>query len=366
MLVAGPITLRMELPDMSCGRVATGIAVGLTGAGGVALGGYALRNTTYAETARRAVDRAGFVEKATLATGKALHYAEGPTNGPALLLVHGQMVDWTNYWPALPELAQHFHVFAVDCYGHGGSAHARDRYTNLAMGRDLAHFIREVVGQPAFVSGNSSGGLLAITIAVEAPDLVRGLVLEDPPLFSSLNPRFPTTAGYDLARSAHAYLASGETDFASWYVRDSSMTKLFGALGQRMVASALAQRDRGESIRWWYLPPMINEIYRRLDRYDPEFGESFFTGRWHDGFDHADALARLNVPTVLIHADWQLDPRNGTLLGAMDDQDAARARSLIDGVDFRRLHALHAVHFAKPHMFNSVVIEQAKRVRPAL
>lgn len=323
-------------------------------------GGYALRNTTYADGARRAVDRVGFVE-----TGTALHYAEGPANGPALLLIHGQMVDWTNYWPALPELTKHFHVFAVDCYGHGASARAPQRYTNLALGRDLAHFLREVVGQPAYVSGNSSGGLLAIAIALEAPDLIRGLVLEDPPLFSSVNPRFPTTAGYDLARSAHAFLASGETDFAAWYVRDSSMTKLFGALGQRMVATALAQRRRGDTIRWWYLPPMINEIYRRLDRYDPEFGEAFFTGRWHDGFDHADALARLRVPTVLIHADWQLDPRDGTLLGAMDDQDAARARALITGVDFRRLHALHAVHFAKPRLFNSIVIELAQRAHRA-
>ncbi|MGB7961664.1 MAG: alpha/beta hydrolase [Propionicimonas sp.] len=344
---------------MSSGRIAGWSAVALAGAGGVAVGGYALRNTTYAATARRAVDRSGFVEKTSQVDGATLHYAEGPANGPPLLLVHGQMVDWTNYLPALPELARHFQVFAVDCYGHGGSARVPQRYTNLAMGRDLAHFLRVVIGEPAYVSGNSSGGLLAITIALEVPGLVRGLVLEDPPLFSSVNPRFPTTAGYDLARSAHAFLASSEADFASWYVRDSSMTKLLGGLGQRMVHSALARRGRGESIRWWYLPPMINEIYRRLDRYDPEFGEAFYTGRWHDGFDHADALARLKVPTVLIHADWQLDPRDGTLLGAMDDQDAARARSLIKDVDFRRLHALHAVHFAKPHLFNSVVIELA-------
>ncbi len=344
---------------MPSGRVAAWTAVALAGAGGVAVGGYALRNTTYAETAWLAAERSGFVEKTTHVTGPALHYAEGPANGPALLLIHGQMVDWTNYLPALPELAKHFHVFAVDCYGHGGSARTPERYTNLAMGHDLALFLREVVGKPAYVTGNSSGGLLAITIGLEAPDLVRGLVLEDPPLFSSVNPRFPTTAGYDLARSAHAFLASGETDFASWYVRDASLIKVFGSLGRRMRDTALAQRSRGEKIRWWYLPPMINEMFRCLDRYDPEFGEAFYTGRWHEGFDHADALASLNVPTVLIHADWQLDPRDGTLLGAMNDDDAARACSLIKGVDFRRLHALHAVHFFKPHLFNSVLTEQA-------
>lgn len=344
---------------MLLGRLAW-TAVGLAGTAGAAVGGYALRNTAFAQIARRAVDRCGFVEKTTQVAGPAIHYAEGPVNGPALLLIHGQMVDWTNYLPALPELAKHFHVFAIDCYGHGGSARVKERYTNLAMGKDLALFLRRVVGVPAFVTGNSSGGLLAITIGLEAPDLVRSLVLEDPPLFSSVNPRFPSTAGYDLARSAHAFLASGESDFASWYVRDNAMIRMFGPLGRRMSETALAQRSRGEAIRWWYLPPMINEIYRRLDKYDPEFGEAFYTGRWHDGFDHAGSLARLEVPTVLIHADWQLDPRDGTLLGAMDDDDAARARSLIKGVDFRRLHALHAVHFAKPHLFNAVLIQQAQ------
>lgn len=340
---------------MRRGRAA-GAGVALAG---VAVGGCALRNLTYAAASRRAADRAGFVEKTTYVSGAALHYAEGPANGPALLLIHGQMVDWTNYLPALPELARHFHVFAVDCYGHGESARAPERYTNVAMGCDLALFLRRVVGGPAYVSGNSSGGLLAITVGLEAPALVRGLVLEDPPLFSSVNPRFPTTAGYDLARSAHAFLASGETDFPSWYVRDNAMITAFGPLGRRMAATALALRGQGKAIRWWYMPPLINEIYRRLDRYDPDFGEAFYTGRWHDGFDHADALSHLQVPTILIHADWRLDPRDGTLLGAMTDDDAARASSLIHGGDLRRLHATHAVHFAKPHLFNTVLIQQA-------
>lgn len=343
---------------MRRGRVAGTIAGALAGASAAAVGGYATRNLTYAVATRRAADRAGFVEKTTEVSGAALHYAEGPANGPALLLIHGQMVDWSNYLPALPELAQHYHVFAVDCYGHGESARVPEQYTNVAMGRDLALFLRTVVGGPAYVSGNSSGGLLAITIALEAPDLVRGLVLEDPPLFSSVHPRFPTTAGYDLARSAHVFLTSGETDFPSWYIRDNAMTTAFGPLGRRMAATAVAQRSRGEAIRWWYMPPLINEIYRRLDRYDPAFGEAFYTGRWHDGFDHADALARLDVPTILIHADWRLDPRDGTLLGAMTDDDAARASSLNTAIELRRIHATHAVHFAKPRLFTSVLIQQ--------
>lgn len=76
------------------------------------------------------------------------------------------------------------------------------------MGRDLAIFLREMVGGPVYVSGNSSGGLLAITIGLEASDLVRGLVLEDPPLFSSVHPRFPTTAGYPHGDRADGALSA--------------------------------------------------------------------------------------------------------------------------------------------------------------
>lgn len=306
--------------------------------------------------ARPAAPR-GFIEKDIEIDGARLHYAEGPPNGPALLLIHGQLVDWTTYRRALPALAGRFHVFAVDCYGHGRSAWVPERYTNLAMGRDLARFLREAVG-PAYVSGNSSGGLLAITIALEAPDLVRGLVLEDPPLFSSVHPRFVSTFGYDLPRSAHAFLASGEHDFASWYVADNALIKLFGKLAPRMIASAQAQRRRGEPIRWWYMPSAMNDLFGRVHSYDPAFGDAFYTGRWHDGFDHADALARLAVPTVLMHADFTFGP-DGTLRGAMDDDEAARARSLVPGVDFRRVHAGHAVHADKPRLFTDIILEHA-------
>ena len=74
---------------------------------------------------------AGFVEKrarvevslAGEATGSMIeavvNYAEGPDNGPALVLVHGQGMQWEDYARVLPDLAQRYHVFAVDCFGHG-------------------------------------------------------------------------------------------------------------------------------------------------------------------------------------------------------------------------------------------------------
>jgi len=324
---------------------------------------YIRRNTTYWQRARRALDRAGFVEKSAMIDGAKLHYAQGPNNGPALLLIHGQMKDWTTYMRVLPQLAKRFQVYAVDCYGHGGSERAVQRYSNVAMGRDLAVFLRTVIAQPAIVCGNSSGGLLGVQIANEAPELVRKLILEDPPFFSSLPPRFEHTAGYDLPRIAHDFLDSNETDFSAYYVSRSAFIGLFGDLAPTMIRSALAQRARQppQPIHWWFMPPAVNDMFRVLDYYDPRFGEEFYTGTWHRDFDHAQALAALKVPTVLLHANWQLDASGTTLLGAMDDADAARAADLVDDVDFRRVDAGHAVHFDKPRLFIKIVEDVANK-----
>jgi len=341
--------------------VAASLGAALIAGLGSAITYYVVRNRTYWIHDRRAASAAGFIERTAWVDGAALHYAEGPDNGPPLLLIHGQMVDWTTYLRTLPELSQHFHVFVVDCYGHGRSDHVPERYSNVAMGRDLTEFVRTEIGEPAVVSGNSSGGLLAIQIANEAPDLVRSLILEDPPLFSSLYPRFAHTAGHDLPRIASEFLTSEASDFPAYYVKRSAFLELFGDLAPRMIRSALAQRAARppRTIRWWYMPPALNEMFRVLDLYDPRFGEAFYTGAWHEGFDHAEALATLSVPTVLMHANWQMDQEGTTLLGAMDDEEAARARKLISGVDFRRVDAGHAVHFEKPALFTDIVTQAA-------
>jgi pimeloyl-ACP methyl ester carboxylesterase len=55
-----------------------------------------------------------------------LSYVEGPENGPPLLLLHAQHMDWFSYSRVLPTLAKSFHVYAVDCPGTAAPSHPRD------------------------------------------------------------------------------------------------------------------------------------------------------------------------------------------------------------------------------------------------
>jgi pimeloyl-ACP methyl ester carboxylesterase len=177
----------------------------------------------------RSVWDAGYLEHQATVNGSVVNYAEGPNNGPALLLIHGQGTDWKSYYPALPALAASFHVFAVDVYGHGGSARVPAKYTNVAIGADLTEFISEVIGTQTIVTGHSSGGLICAWMAAHSPQWVRAVVLEDPPLLATTLPRAQSTWNWvDLASTCHGFLASGESDFVAYLVRGARIWTFFG------------------------------------------------------------------------------------------------------------------------------------------
>lgn len=68
-----------------------------------------------------------------------------------------------------------------------------EKYTARANSDDIVWFINNVVKDPVVVSGHSSGGLIAALVAATAPDMVRGLVIEDAPFFSTEPDRAPKT-----------------------------------------------------------------------------------------------------------------------------------------------------------------------------
>jgi pimeloyl-ACP methyl ester carboxylesterase len=98
-----------------------------------------------------------------------------------IVLIHGIADNALTWSFILNPLARTHPVYALDLPGYGFSSlpHGRD-YTTLDEMRDvLAIFLREVVGRPALVVGNSMGGWLAIKLAWSEPELVRGVLLMD-------------------------------------------------------------------------------------------------------------------------------------------------------------------------------------------
>ncbi len=115
--------------------------------------------------------------------------ANAGTDLPALVLLHGSTGSWGGWYRLLPRLAEGWHIYAIDQRGHGLSGRAKDLsgYHISAYARDAQALLRGFVRQPAVVYGHSWGAVTAALAAGAlcaegAGELVRGLVLEDPPV----------------------------------------------------------------------------------------------------------------------------------------------------------------------------------------
>lgn len=108
------------------------------------------------------------------------------TVGMPVVLVHGFGASGDHWRHNLPVLGQSHPVFALDLLGFGASAKpapgAGIAYTFETWGALVRDFIREAVGQPAAVVGNSIGGIVALQTAVLAPEQVLRVGLLNPSL----------------------------------------------------------------------------------------------------------------------------------------------------------------------------------------
>jgi pimeloyl-ACP methyl ester carboxylesterase len=98
--------------------------------------------------------------------------------GDPLVALHpgGAGVDSRALTANLEALSEHFRVYAPEQRGHGHTPDVDGPITFELMAQDTITFIETVIGQPVYLLGCSDGAILALTIALRRPDLVRRLV----------------------------------------------------------------------------------------------------------------------------------------------------------------------------------------------
>ncbi|MBI5525505.1 MAG: alpha/beta hydrolase [Deltaproteobacteria bacterium] len=320
---------------------------------------------------KRALARAGIAER-RFDTGEVeLNFADGPAGGTPLVLIPGQTMPWESYTKVLPALAGRFHVFAVDVRGHGKSGWTPGAYTLGAMGRDIAALLRGVVKQPAIVTGNSSGGVIAVAAAAECPELVRAIVPEDPPLFSCEYPRIRECYVWHILQSTVTHLSGpGPRDipgfFADFEVPADGSQKImrFPRPAVQVVRAVLRMNrfiSRDGPVDLPFLPLAVRLFIRGLSEYDPEFSRAFLTEAAHSDFSHETVLRAVRCPILLLRADWFVHPSLG-LVGAMTDEDVARVRDCVPHLEYRRIHGAHVLHIDRPAQFVEAVTAFADRL----
>lgn len=109
-------------------------------------------------------------------------------SGPLVILVHGSLGNFEDWGPEVAALSDRYRVVAYSRRFHPPNAPpaAGERYFMEQQAEDLAALIR-ARGGPAQIVAHSYGAYTALYMALHHPELVRSLVLAEPPILGWLN-----------------------------------------------------------------------------------------------------------------------------------------------------------------------------------
>ena len=295
--------------------------------------------------------------------GIKLKYYEAKNNLPPLVLLHAQGVDSLSFGKVIKPLEKKFHVYAVDCYGHGGSLHDPVQYNVKDIGNAISFFIGDVIGQKIWLLGHSSGGLIAAYIAAET-DWCYRLFLEDPPIFASQGERRKTTFNYvDLSTVCHEYLAQSDSrDFVLYYFTNQYAWKLFpkdsrDKVKTKLVAMAAKYREKhpDKNLKVMFWPKAALDAFKGMNQYDPQFGEVFYDDSFHSGIPHEQLLGKIRCKTIFMKAKTETDD-DGILRAALNEEDVQRVAELIPDCTVVRFDCGHGIHTDKPKEFVHCIV----------
>ena len=201
-----------------------------------------------------------------------LNYLKSPDNGPPIVLLHGLTGLWIDFAPIIPYLLLRHTVYAMNLRGHGKSGRVSGRYRCLDYGQDIRSFIEGRLGEPAIVHGFSTGGLVGAYLAAQHPELLSALILDEPAIFDTTHLEWV----YDYFSQCYEYTSTGKTE--------AELREILG------VDNAWARH------RAW-----------RLSQLDPGPLAAWFDRSHWEGFEPETMLKEISCPTLLIHANPEID-----------------------------------------------------------
>lgn len=229
----------------------------------------------------------------------AINVAEGPANGPTLLLLHGFTNRWQAFMPFIDQWIERYHLVAFDHSGHGKSFWRTEGYSANAFFEDARAVFNAFCGDKAFLVGHSMGGSMGLYLATAFPDKCLGVVTGD------------TSAR--LVR--HIEIMNNRRN-----------TKLF-SIRRRMAEMSLDQMLRKG------IDPLTAE---ELDQLDPRVMDRHAAGEVEAFFADTPELSldEIHCPLLLTQAN----PAKG---GILQDDEISEALLSNPGIRFQRFDLGH-------------------------
>ncbi len=171
-------------------------------------------------------------------------YCQFLGKGPAILFIPGLGGDGSSFEVVANKLAEKYTVITYDRRGHSRSQPPFDWHkTTMKEQADDAAGLLKILGfKSAVIYGNGIGGLIAIEMMVNHPQVVKKAILHDPTIYAALengpHSDVPKGAG-DLLRSTFFTKGSRTTlgMFLQWEYGAEAMAMLPGHVLSRIMSN---------------------------------------------------------------------------------------------------------------------------------
>lgn len=275
---------------------------------------------------------------------------ENAGNGkPPLLVVHGFGASSQHFTRSISLLKEHHHVFSVDLIGFGRSEKPPTAYTQHLWQCVIWEFVRDVIGRPVFVAGNSIGGYLSCAFASDAyGELCEGLVL--------INTAGKLEDAGEQAKSSSSSLRGLLGGLFQYTVKEWSTFRYF--IGASLLRSLQGRVDKTLKLVYPTNPDAADEnLAREIKRNSQDFGAAYVLA---SGFvlppqrSLTQLLGKYNGPLLIYQG--LLDPLN-----AAGDRAAKLAAAYPNG-ELVAVEAGHCPHEEVAEHFSEAIAGWMDRV----
>ncbi|KAJ2480660.1 hypothetical protein IWW56_002315 [Coemansia sp. RSA 2131] len=179
----------------------------------------------------------GMRRQSTVALNYTVNTPDHSTNDVPLVILHGLFGSKQNWRAISKQLSRTLQrpTYTVDLRNHGDSPHASP-HTYEAMSADLVRFLGDHHMQKAVLVGHSMGGKVVMHTALDRPDLVAQLIVDD---------MVPTQVklAHDFAQYVHTLQSIEQRELKSQKEADAVLQQVEKDVGVRQFLLTNMKKD---------------------------------------------------------------------------------------------------------------------------
>lgn len=200
------------------------------------------------------------LQRATVDGIELEYQVRGPSSGEPVVLVHaGVLVDW--FVPLLSDsaLAGRYRLVSYHRVGYAGSGRIAGPVSIAQQAGHLRALMRRLGIERAHIVGHSSGGNIALQLALDAPQMVHSLTLLEPavPAAPSGTDRLLST-GASMTRVTERFAAGDRAGAVDGFLRIVAGPSYRGAV-ERALPGAMEQAERDADVFFGQELPAVRQ-----------------------------------------------------------------------------------------------------------